>query len=85
MEANSSSDSRGITQYLYTCLLIPIFEEIGFRGVLLGGLLRAKWHHWLERNGHYPDHRCDRHRDSHRADALCPHPDQQDGAETLKI
>ena len=79
MEADNSPDSGGITKYLYACLLIPIFEEIGFRGVLLGGLLRAKWHHWLERNGHYPDHRCDCHRDSHRADALCPHPDQQDG------
>lgn len=33
--------------YVYVCLLVPIFEEIGFRGVLLGGLLRAKWHRWL--------------------------------------
>lgn len=47
IEADDSPDSGGITQYLYACLLIPIFEEIGFRGVLLGGLLRARWHPWL--------------------------------------
>lgn len=31
MEADNSPDSGGITKYLYACLLIPIFEEIGFR------------------------------------------------------
>ena len=47
LEADDGTPNEGITRYLYVCLLVPIFEEIGFRGVLLGGLLRAKWHPWL--------------------------------------
>ena len=47
LEAHSGPEKEGMTRYLYVCLLVPIFEEIGFRGVLLGGLLRAKWPLWL--------------------------------------
>ena len=38
---------KGVTGFLALGILAPISEEIGFRGVLLGGLLRARVRPWV--------------------------------------
>ena len=37
----------GISGILYGCIFGPIAEEIGFRGILLGGLLKTRCRPWL--------------------------------------
>ena len=37
----------GIAGVLYGCIFCPILEEIGFRGILLGGLLKSRCRPWL--------------------------------------
>lgn len=37
----------GIAGILYGCIFCPILEEIGLRGILLGGLLKTRCHPWL--------------------------------------
>ena len=37
----------GIAGVLYGCIFCPILEEIGLRGILLGGLLKSRCHPWL--------------------------------------
>lgn len=38
---------QGIAGILYGCIVGPLVEEIGFRGVLLGGLLKTRCRPWL--------------------------------------
>ena len=37
----------GIAGVLYGCIFCPILEEIGLRGILLGGLLKSRCRPWL--------------------------------------
>ncbi len=37
----------GIAGWLYGCIFCPVLEEIGLRGILLGGLLKARCRPWL--------------------------------------
>lgn len=37
----------GIAGILHSCIIIPIVEEIGFRGILLAGLLKSRCRPWL--------------------------------------
>jgi membrane protease YdiL (CAAX protease family) len=37
----------GIAGILYGCIFCPILEEIGLRGILLGGLLKTRCRPWL--------------------------------------
>ncbi|MBP5190223.1 MAG: CPBP family intramembrane metalloprotease [Bacteroidales bacterium] len=37
----------GIAGFLYGCIFCPVLEEIGFRGLLLGGLLKSRCRPWL--------------------------------------
>ena len=37
----------GIAGVLYVCIFCPILEEIGVRGILLGGLLKSRCRPWL--------------------------------------
>lgn len=37
----------GIAGMLYGCIFCPILEEIGLRGILLGGLLKSRCRPWL--------------------------------------
>lgn len=37
----------GIAGLFYGCIFCPILEEIGIRGILLGGLLKSRCHPWL--------------------------------------
>lgn len=37
----------GIAGLLYGCIFCPILEEIGLRGILLGGLLKSRCRPWL--------------------------------------
>ncbi|MCR4816958.1 MAG: CPBP family intramembrane metalloprotease [Bacteroidales bacterium] len=37
----------GIAGFLYGCLFCPLLEEIGLRGILLGGLLKSRCRPWL--------------------------------------
>ena len=37
----------GIAGLLYGCIFCPILEEIGIRGILLGGLLKSRCRPWL--------------------------------------
>ena len=37
----------GIAGILHSCIIIPIVEEIGFRGILLAGLLKSRYRPWL--------------------------------------
>lgn len=37
----------GIAGLLYGCLFCPLLEEIGLRGILLGGLLKSRCRPWL--------------------------------------
>ena len=37
----------GIAGVLYCCIFCPILEEIGVRGILLGGLLKSRYRPWL--------------------------------------
>lgn len=37
----------GLAGILHVCIIVPIVEEIGFRGILLGGLLNSRCRPWL--------------------------------------
>ena len=37
----------GIAGILHSCIIIPIVEEIGFRGIFLAGLLKSRCRPWL--------------------------------------
>ena len=37
----------GIAGFLYGCIFCPVLEEIGFRSILLGGLLKSRCRPWL--------------------------------------
>lgn len=37
----------GIAGFLYGCIFCPVLEEIGVRGILLGGLLKLRCRPWL--------------------------------------
>ena len=45
--AEDKSMITGISGILYGCIFGPIAEEIGFRGILLGGLLKTRCRPWL--------------------------------------
>ena len=45
--ADDKSMISGISGILYGCIFGPIAEEIGFRGILLGGLLKTRCRPWL--------------------------------------
>lgn len=45
--AEDNSMISGISGILYGCIFGPTAEEIGFRGVLLGGLLKTRCRPWL--------------------------------------
>ena len=45
--AEDKSMISGISGILYGCIFGPIAEEIGFRGILLGGLLKTRCRPWL--------------------------------------
>ncbi|MBO6024128.1 MAG: CPBP family intramembrane metalloprotease [Bacteroidales bacterium] len=45
--AEDNSTISGISGILYGCIFGPAAEEIGFRGVLLGGLLKTRCRPWL--------------------------------------
>ena len=45
--AEDKSMIYGISGILYGCIFGPIAEEIGFRGILLGGLLKTRCRPWL--------------------------------------
>ena len=45
--ADDKSMISGISGILYGCIVGPIAEEIGFRGILLGGLLKTRCRPWL--------------------------------------
>jgi membrane protease YdiL (CAAX protease family) len=37
----------GIAGILHSCIIVPIVEEIGFRGIFLAGLLKSRCRPWL--------------------------------------
>ena len=53
MEESESLDKigpnlfSGIAGILSSCIIVPIVEEIGFRGILLAGLLKSRCRPWL--------------------------------------
>ena len=47
MENTGEHLFSGIAGFLYGCIFCPVLEEIGFRGLLLGGLLKSRCRPWL--------------------------------------
>ena len=47
MDKTGKSLFLGIAGVLYGCIFCPILEEIGLRGILLGGLLKSQCRPWL--------------------------------------
>ena len=47
MEKSGEHLFSGIAGLLYGCIFCPVLEEIGLRGILLGGLLKSRCRPWL--------------------------------------